>query len=232
MTCDVRRWFFFWPTGLLLFPLMVRADLGPIEHQAEAHRTLGSIEIDGDFNEPDWQDAKPVGQFSQVEPDAGKPMALPTEVRILYDQQNIYFGFTCFDSDISKLVANEMRRDARELHENDYVFLILDTYNDKRSGVAFRLNALGAVQDTAVTNSGGSFNRNWDAVVDCRSQIHSDRWTSEIAIPFGQLRFKRSEQMTWGLNLSRAIRRTKSCKNFRGGHVCQKVGMTVSDALN
>lgn len=177
------------------------------DYQVVAYRTFGSIEIDGDFNEPDWQEAKPVGQFSQVEPDPGEPMTLPTEVRILYDQENIYFGFTCFDSDISRLVANDMRRDARELHENDNVFLILDTYNDKRSGVAFRVNALGAVQDTAVTNSGDSFNRDWDAVVDCQSQIHSDRWTSEISIPFGQLRFKESEQMTWGLNLSRGIRR-------------------------
>ena len=193
---------------LALMPLMVSASQNATEYQAEAYRTFGSIEIDGDFNEPDWQEAKPVGQFSQVEPDAGDPMTLPTEVRVLYDQENIYFGFTCFDSDISKIVANDMRRDARELHENDYVFLILDTYNDKRSGVAFRVNALGAVQDTAVGNSGDSFNRDWDAVVDCQSQIHSDRWTSEISIPFGQLRFKESEAMTWGMNLSRGIRRT------------------------
>ena len=193
---------------LALTPLMANAAVDNSEYQAEAHRAFGSIEIDGNLNEPDWQEATPVGQFSQVEPDAGEPMTLPTEVRILYDQENIYFGFTCFDSDVSKIIANDMRRDARELHENDNVFLILDTYNDKRSGVAFRLNALGAVQDTAINNSGDSFNRDWDAVVDCQSQIHSDRWTSEISIPFGQLRFKESEQMTWGLNLSRGIRRT------------------------
>ena len=193
---------------LILTPPIGNAASNASEYQAMAHRTFGSIEIDGDFNEPDWQEAKPVGQFSQVEPDGGEPMTLPTEVRILYDQENIYFGFTCFDSDVSKIIANDMRRDARELHENDYVFLILDTYNDKRSGVAFRVNALGAVQDSAITNSGDSFNRDWDAVVDCQSQIHSDRWTSEISIPFGQLRFKESEQMTWGLNLSRGIRRT------------------------
>ena len=193
---------------LLLTPSIGNAvSTNASDYQAMAYRTFGSIEIDGDLNETDWQEAKPVGQFSQVEPDAGEPRTLPTEVRILYDQENIYFGFTCFDSDISRLVANDMRRDARELHENDNVFLILDTYNDKRSGVAFRVNALGAVQDTAITNSGDSFNRDWDAVVDCQSQIHSDRWTSEISIPFGQLRFKESEEMTWGLNLSRGIRR-------------------------
>ena len=92
------------------------------------------------------------------------------EVKVLYDNENIYFGFTCFDTEISKLVANEMRRDSRDLHDNDTVFLILDTYDDKRSGFFFRVNALGAIQDRAVTNSGDTLNRDWDAVVECQSK--------------------------------------------------------------
>ena len=52
-------------------PLMASTSPNASQYQAEAHRTFASIEIDGDFNEPDWQEAKPVGQFSQVEPDAG-----------------------------------------------------------------------------------------------------------------------------------------------------------------
>ncbi len=216
MTHDLTR-HFFWVICFFLCPLIVSADSGTISpsgrqeganaYQAEAYRTFENIEIDGELNEPDWQNAKPINKFIQVEPDAGEPMTQPTEVRILYDAENIYFGFTCFDSDISRLVANEMRRDARDLHNNDNVFLILDTYNDRRTGFAFRVNALGAVQDTAVTNSGDGFNRDWDAVVDCRSQIYTDRWTAEIAIPFSQLRFKKNEKMTWGLNLARGIRR-------------------------
>ncbi len=202
-----RRCFFLSAICCLLFPLTVRANPGPIEYKIEAYRTFQSIEIDGDFNESDWQSASPINQFFQIEPDEGESISEPTEVRILYDDKNIYFGFTCFDSQMSKLVANEMRRDARDLHENDNVFLILDTYNDKRSGFAFRINPLGALQDRAITNGGDSLNRSWDAVVACRTKINGDHWTAELGIPFSQLRFDKSDQMAWGMNVGRAVRR-------------------------
>ena len=102
-----------------------------------------------------------------------------------------------------------MRRDAENLRENDNVFILLDTYNDKRNGVFFRINPLGAMQDIALTNSGDSQNSSWDAVWDCRSKINDTHWTTEITIPFSQLRFNRSDSMVWGVNFGRTIRQKK-----------------------
>ena len=136
-------------------------------------------------------------------------MTQPSEVRILYDEKNLYFGFTFYDSEIEKLVANEMRRDSDGLRSNDYGYLLLDTYNDRRNAVFFRFNPLGGMEDTAVSNSGDSLNGSWDMVWECRSKISADRWTSEIAIPFSQLRFKRSDAMTWGMNFGREIARNQ-----------------------
>ena len=59
-------------------------------------------------------------------------------MRILYDAQKLYFGFTFFDSQIDALVANDMRRDSRDLRSNDYGYVLLDTYNDQRNAVFFR----------------------------------------------------------------------------------------------
>ena len=179
------------------------------DYQIKAHRTYESIEIDGDLTEDDWKHAESIDEFVQIEPYEGEISSQPMEVRILYDTENIYFGFTCFDSEISKLVANEMRRDSRDLHENDTVFLILDTYDDKRSGFFFRMNALGAIQDRAVTNSGDTLNRDWDAVVECKSKINDTYWTSELSIPFSQLRFKQSDQIVWGMNTGRELARNQ-----------------------
>ncbi len=175
--------------------------------QIKAYRTYQSIEIDGDLTEADWQHAQPMNTFTQVEPNEGENITETTEFRILYDDENIYFGFTCYDSDMSKLIANEMRRDARDLHENDNVFLLLDTYNDKRSGFFFRLNPLGAIQDRAITNSGDTMNTDWDAVVECKSKINDTYWTAELSIPFSQLRFEKNDPMTWGINAGREIAR-------------------------
>ncbi|MCY4568609.1 MAG: DUF5916 domain-containing protein [Candidatus Poribacteria bacterium] len=192
---------------LLLNAVVTNGHTESHDHQVKAYRTYQSIEIDGDLTEEDWQHAEPMDQFVQVEPHEGEDLSEPMELRILYDDENIYFGFTCFDSDIPKLVANEMRRDSRDLHENDNVFVLLDTYNDKRSGFFFRINALGAVQDRAITNSGDTFNSDWDAVVACKSKINDSYWTAELSIPFSQLRFEKNDPMTWGINAGRGIAR-------------------------
>lgn len=181
----------------------------PSDYQIRAYRTYESVEIDGELNEADWQKADAITQFFQIEPNEGESSSEPMEVRILYDDENIYIGFICYDSQMSKLIANEMRRDARDIHENDNVFILMDTYNDKRSGFFFRANALGAIQDRAITNNGDTLNDDWDAVVACKSKIHETSWTTELSIPFSQLRFKKSDPMQWGLNVGRELMRNQ-----------------------
>ena len=196
----------------LLFPFVANADPDFMEYRVKAYRTYQSIEIDGEFNEEDWQNAKSITRLIQYEPAEGELISQPTEIRILYDAQEIYFGFTCFDSDMSKMVANEMRRDGSGrdgLRENDHVSILLDTYNDRRNGFYFRVNPLGAKEDIALINSGESRNQAWDAIWECRTKINDDHWTAEIGIPFSQLRFSKSDEMTWGLNLGRSLMRNQ-----------------------
>ena len=194
---------------ILLCPVVSTVGAETPDFQITAYRTYKNIEIDGDLTESDWQKAEVMDRFVQIEPHEGEISSEPMEVRILYDDENIYFGFICFDSDMSKLVANEMRRDARDIHENDNVFILLDTYNDKRSGFFFRANALGAVQDRVITNNGDTLNDDWDAVVACKSKINDSSWTTELCIPFSQLRFKKSDPMRWGMNVGRELIRNQ-----------------------
>ena len=93
----------------LLFPFIVNADADSMEYRAEAYRTYQSIEIDGEFNEEDWQNAKTITRLIQYEPVEGELISQPTEIRILYDAKEIYFGFTCFDDDISKSPITSVR---------------------------------------------------------------------------------------------------------------------------
>ena len=176
--------------------------------QAAAYRTYESVEIDGELTEADWEKATPIRQFIQYEPDAGASLTEATEVRILYDDRHIYFGFVCSEPERAKIVANKMRRDAM-LWDNDNVFVLLDTYNDRRSGFFFRVNPLGAREDVAIMDSGDSRNENWNAVWDSRAKINGDNWTTEIAIPFSQLRFKDEAALTWGLNIGRRIQKSE-----------------------
>ena len=111
--------------------------------RAEAHRTSQRIKIDGELSESDWGKVEPIRRFVQIEPDEGKLISQPTEVRVLYDNRNLYLGFSCFDNDISKLVANELRRDSR-LWENDSVYVLLDTYNDQARRIFLPRQRIGS----------------------------------------------------------------------------------------
>ena len=197
-----------WLSILLLLCISVGVHAETEVFQAEAYRTYESVEVDGELSESDWQKAIPIRQFTQYEPNEGAAMTEPTEVRILYDDRHIYFGFVCSESERAKIVANKMRRDTM-LYDNDNVFVLLDTYNDRRSGFFFRVNPLGAKEDVAIMDSGDSRNENWNAVWDSRAKINGDNWTTEIAIPFSQLRFKNEEMSTWGLNLGRTIQKNQ-----------------------
>jgi hypothetical protein len=168
----------------------------------------GEIEVDGFITEADWQQADVADQFVQTDPVEGAPTTEPTRVRVLYDSKKLYVGFECLDSEPDRIVANEMRRDGR-LHRNDNVYVLLDTYNDKRSGFFFRVNPLGAMEDVLISDGGNRINQNWDAVWECKTARHDWGWSAEIAIPFNQLRFKRSEDMIWGLNFGRTIQRKR-----------------------
>ncbi len=175
-----------------------------------AHQISENITVDGRLDEAAWKNTEPITELYQIQPNEGEPVTQPSEIRILYDAKKLYFGFIFYDTEIDKLVANEMRRDSSGLRSNDYGFLLLDTYNDRRNAVFFRFTPLGGMEDTAVSNSGDTRNTSWDIVWECRCTINTEapsNWTAELAIPFSQLRFERSDVMTWGLNFGREIAR-------------------------
>ena len=191
---------------VLFVPHRVNAQTERELPRMSAHRIAEEIRVDGILDEPVWQTVEPIRQLYQIQPDQGEPATEQSEVRIMYDDKKLYFGFIFFD-EMDKIVANDMRRDSPGLRSNDYGFLLLDTYNDRRNAVFFRFTPVGGMEDTAVSNSGGSLNTSWDIVWECRCRINEDNWTVEIAIPFSQLRFERSDVMNWGINFGREIAR-------------------------
>jgi hypothetical protein len=182
--------------------------LEPEDYVVEAKKTKRQITIDGQFKEVAWKEAALVDKFTQREPQEGRPATERTEVRILYDEQNLYFGIVCFDSEPGKIVANEMRRDA-ELRDNDYFEIFIDTFNDHRNAFYFVVNPLGAQQDALIRDEGASINKNWDGIWIVRTQRTEKGWTAEIAIPFYTLRFRSEENQTWGINFGRMIARKR-----------------------
>ena len=187
----------------------VGADEFPV---IRAHITAAPPKIDGLLDDLAWSRAAPADEFFQREPDEGAPATERTEVRILRDDDHIYLGFRCFDSEPDQIIATLMRRDD-DLGDDDNVQVILDTYDDRRGGFFFATNPLGARLDVLLSSEGRTRNESWDCVWRSRARVDSLGWTAEMAIPLDQLRYATGADVHWGLNIARTIRR-KNARTF------------------
>jgi hypothetical protein len=178
---------------------------------AEAVRVDHAPKLDGTLGDPLWQLAKPVTDFRQREPHEGEPATEKTEVRILYTRKAVYFGVHCYDSEPSRIIATELRRDVSQ-DLDDHFEILIDSNHNRRGGYVFELNPLGTQSDGLIVEEqgatdGGDFDRGWDGVWTSEARITADGWTATIEIPFTTLNFTKSNSVIWGLNLKRFIRR-------------------------
>lgn len=176
-------------------------------------RILESLHMDGVLDEDTWQNALAASGFTQQRPDEGRPASERTEVRFLYDEETLYIGVWAYDSDPSQIIATQMQRDG-DLADDDYFQIILDTFLDRQNGILFGTNPDGARYDAQVRNEGrseGRFNTNvltdWNGVWDVYTSRNEEGWYAEISIPWSTLRFESGEDVSFGVNLERQIRR-------------------------
>jgi hypothetical protein len=110
-----------------------------------AVRLTAPLKIDGALDEALYREVAPVSDFIQMEPQAGAPATERTEVWVAFDDDNLYFAFRNWDTDMDRLIATEMRRDSTNNWQgNDIVSVIFDTFYDRRNALAFTVNPLGA----------------------------------------------------------------------------------------
>ena len=171
-----------------------------------AVRVTTPITVDGVLDEEVWRTAPPADQFVQSDPLEGQPATETTDVRVAFDDDYLYIGALCHDSDPRHIVVNDIRKDFAGT-EQDIFEVLLDTFEDRRNGFVFATNAAGARADTQIANEGRDVNPNWDAVWWVAGRITPDGWTAEFRIPFKTLRFEPGDGHDWGLNFSRRIRR-------------------------
>ncbi len=166
----------------------------------------GHVTLDGALDEVDWQTAPAARGFIQSDPREGQPATLDTEVRVLYDNDALYFGVVATDPEPSKIIVTDLRKDYG-VDASDAFSVLLDTFHDGRNGYEFATNPSGAKWDAQITNEGREINANWDAIWDVRTRVTETGWVAEIWIPFRTLKFANGDPQTWGINFRRKVRR-------------------------
>ncbi|NRA48609.1 MAG: carbohydrate binding family 9 domain-containing protein [Phaeodactylibacter sp.] len=167
-----------------------------------ASRTYEKITIDGRDLEKQWSHADVATHFLELNPTEGKPPRFPTEVRVLYDNNNLYILGYCYDEHPDSILTQLGERDD-DLNA-DLFTVSFDTYNQMIDAFTFSVSASGVQSDSRISDP--SFNAVWESAV----QVVDDGWIVEIEIPYYAIRFPKGKDQIWRVNFEREIRRSRT----------------------
>ncbi len=191
-----------------LLTLRAMSIAGDSPKQVRAVRVSSAPRIDGFLNDEQWKLAEPAIDFTQSDPDEGKPASEPTEIRVTYDDANLYFGCMFFDAEPDKIVARLTRRD-NEI-ESDRGSIRLDAFHDNQNCYEFTFNVAGVKVDILQYDDANREDDSWDVVWDVHTQILPNGWSAEVRIPLSVLRYRTVDggsEQEWGINFIRRISR-------------------------
>ncbi|MEM8486451.1 MAG: DUF5916 domain-containing protein [Bacteroidota bacterium] len=175
----------------------------------------GDVNVDGVLSEAEWQSAGRVSGFSQYLPADGRPAEDSTTVLVWYSPYAIYFGIRAY-APPGAVRATLADRD--KIEGDDYVRLLVDTFNDQRQTYVFSVNPLGvqadgtlrdAAQRTSLLQASGSttftLDLSPDYVYESKGRVTDKGYEVEVRVPFKSLRYQPDEVQTWGFNVIRKV---------------------------
>lgn len=169
----------------------------------KAAKIQGDISLTGKLSDPRWAHASPVHLGFEVQPGDNLPATQRTDVRVLYNDETLYLGFMCHDTDPSRIRAHIADRD--NMFDDDYVGVILDTYSDHQRAYEFFANPYG-IQGDGIRDANNE-DMSWDAVWHTASSIIDSGYIVEMAIPFKSIRFPALPIENWNLDFLRNLPR-------------------------
>ena len=195
-------------------------------------RATGPITVDGDLSDPGWKDAVRIDAWYEVNPGDNTPAPVRNVGYLAYDDKFLYAAFEFEDPNPRKIRAPVSDRD-NVGGDTDYGGIIVDTRNDRKTGVLLLANPRG-VQYDAITDDGGSGeDSSPDYFWDSKGRITEKGWVLEMRVPFSSLRYKRADPQTWGIMLYRNYPRQFRYQFFstklpRGGQcfICRSNALT------
>ena len=192
----MRKFFFLLP---LLFAI--------VSNSQENKKNLRSVRIskapviDGVLDDDAWVNADVAKDFVMFRPSSGTPERenQKTEVRVVYDDEAIYFGAYLYDDNPDEIPKQFANRD--NFGACDWFGIMINPNNDSQNDTEFFIQVTGNQADAKSSAFDEDFS--WSAVWDSEVNIVSDGWVVEVKIPYSALRFSNEKVQTWGLNFHR-----------------------------
>ncbi|MCB0656742.1 MAG: hydrolase [Saprospiraceae bacterium] len=183
--------------------------VGSLSAQNQAlfiRRTETPIQLDGKLDEAIWANADVAGNFWEYFPADTIKAINRTEVRITYDDENLYLGAVMYhDGGIHpRYVTPSLRRDYRG-EANDGITLVLDPFQDQTNAYQFGVNPFGVQREGLISEGGSTQNSlslSWDNKWYAESYIGDGFWSAEMVIPFKVIRYPGGTP-SWNVNFYR-----------------------------
>ncbi|HEX6213438.1 MAG TPA: DUF5916 domain-containing protein [Vicinamibacterales bacterium] len=193
---------------VLLVGLTVTANAQAQDAGFRVQRAAQPPNIDGVLDDETWAQTPPMptGEWASYNPNRGDrmPDVYRTEVRIAYDDRNLYFAFHCFDNEPDKIRTNLAKRDAA--FNDDWFALSLDSAGTGQAAYHLFSNPSGSQMDALNTSaSGEQFDA--DMVWYSAAKTTSDGYVVELRIPLQTLRFSGGDEVRMGLVFFRKVSR-------------------------
>ncbi len=229
--------------GLLLFLLtcffgllpsyFLYAGSGTVKQPHRMPRTESPVKIDGRLDDAAWKEALALDIKYEVRPAENIEAPVKTKVLLINSRTHLYVAFRAYDPDPSSIRARIRERD--NFGGDDWVGIVLDTFNDERRTYNFYCNPLGVQGDEIASPEGGG--EGWDAIWNSSGRIDDEGFVVEMAIPFSSLRFQRTQgEQSWGIDAMRSyprsIRRVLSLFPWdrnNNCYMCQAIKITGFD---
>ncbi len=167
-----------------------------IPHSTEA------VEIDGVLDDAIWRAALALPLTIETYPRENQSPDVETTAYLVENGDQLLIAFDAHDPDPESIRA--YLRDRDSAFNDDFVGVVLDTFNDQRRAFEFFVNAFGVQMDLIQDDVNRSESESWDAIWDSAGQLNERGFAVEMAIPFSQLRFPRTAgNQTWGIDVLR-----------------------------
>ncbi len=166
------------------------------QYQLHIKKATGTIKIDGELSDADWELAEAASDFWLKFPRDDVKARKRTVVKLTYDDKFLYASAIVSDS--SPFIGQSLKRDSR-VRENDGVALVIDPAGNKTNGFIFSVTAFNVQADEQFGSNPGDLNYSWDNKWYSETKRFADHYTVEMAIPFKVLRYDKDKTI-WGIN--------------------------------
>ena len=168
-----------------------------IKSTAIIPRMATAPKIDGKMGEAEWKGAEKLGRFEQLKKKG--PAKYATNVRLGYDDQNLYAAFHCAEASMKHLLQRYQERDTAVWQDDAVELLVQRPGADHEDFYHYIINSFGAYYDAYSRD--GTWNGN--AKMAGSNDPAASTWTVEMAIPWKDLGGAPKAGEPWRANFCR-----------------------------